>query len=193
VVSRCSRAEQGSTPSGGESARRASGVVTIVGRWRDGQDIVDRGTVWTFAPTAAGEGVTLSFTTKPRSAYALQVWYEAGARLVRSSDGVTIDEPDGSIQAYLLNVHVAISAAATASSAYAANLHSLVMTIPPATAARQITYTTYCSRTSRRRRRHRPERHQWRKRSVGKSASSGTSGTSGSSGASGRRCRSVRA
>jgi hypothetical protein len=127
-------------------ARRVSatsdGVVTIFGRWTHGPGIVDRGASWTFAPTAAGDGVTLSFATKPRSEYALQVWYEAGAHLVRSGEGVTIDEPDGSIQAYLLNVHVQISAANTASSAYAANLHSLVMTIPAATAARQITYTT---------------------------------------------------
>jgi hypothetical protein len=96
----------------------------------------------TFSPTAAGEGVMLSFTTEPRSAYALQVWYEAGARLARSRQGVTIDEPDGSIQAYLLNVRVHMSTSNTASSAYAANLHSLVLTIPPTPAARQITYTT---------------------------------------------------
>lgn len=174
-------------PDGRRVSASSSGAVTIVGRWRDGQDIVGRGTVWTFAPTAAGQGVTLSFTTKPRSTYALQVWYEAGARLVRSSDGVTIDEPDGSIEAYLLNVHVAISAAATASSAYAANLHSLVMTIPPATTARQITYTTLLAYVPPTPDATGPSGTSGASGASDKSASSGTSGTSGSSGASGPR------
>ena len=158
-------------------ARRVSatsdGVVTIFGRWTHGPGIVDRGASWTFAPTATGDGVTLSFATKPRSEYALQVWYEAGAHLVRSGEGVTIDEPDGSIQAYLLNVHVQISAANTASSAYAANLHSLVMTIPAATAARQITYTTLLAYVP-------PVPG-----STGPSGASGPSGKTGSSGTSG--------
>jgi len=70
-----------------------------------GRDIVDRGTQWTFSPTAAGEGVMLSFTAEPRSA--------TRSSLVRGrcpactlASGVTVDEPDGSIQAYLLNVPV---------------------------------------------------------------------------------------
>ena len=157
-------------PVGRRISASSSGIVTIFGRWSTGRDIVDRGTQWTFSPTAAGEGVMLSFNTEPRSAYALQVWYEAGARLARSRQGVTVDEPDGSIQAYLLNVPVHISTSNTASSAYSANLHSLVLTIPPAPAARQITYTTLLADTAP---------------TPGATGLSGTSGASGPSGQTG--------
>ena len=164
-------------PVGRRVSATSDGAVTIFGRWSHGPGIVDRGASWTFAPNAAGDGVTLSFATKPRSEYALEVWYEAGAHVVRSAEGVTIDEPDGSIQAYLLNVHVQIAAGTTASSAYAANLHSLVMTVPAASAARDITYTTLLAYVPRTPSSTGPS---------GASAASGKTGPSGTSGASGR-------
>ncbi|HEX2703867.1 MAG TPA: hypothetical protein VHM72_10600 [Solirubrobacteraceae bacterium] len=129
-------------PVGRSISASSTGVVAIVGSWRDARRTVDRGMLWTFAPTASGNGVALSFAAKPGSAYALQVWYEAGARLSPTRHGVTIEEPDGSSQSYLLNVRVHIAASVTASSAYSENLHSLVLTIPATTAARQISYTT---------------------------------------------------
>jgi hypothetical protein len=172
-------------PRGRRVSTSSTGVVTIFGGWTDGPDIVDRGTTWTFAPPPAGDGVTLSFTTKPRAAYALQVWYEAGARLASSPEGVTIDEPDGSIQAYLLNVRVQMANSVTASSAYAAHLHSLVLTIPASAAARQITYTTLFAYTAPAPGASGPTGASEASRPTGQTGSSGHSGASGSSGASG--------
>jgi len=172
-------------PVGRRISASSSGVVTIFGRWSAGPDRVDPGTQWTFSPTPDGEGVMLSFTTEPRSAYALQVWYEAGARLARSRQGVTIDEPDGSIQAYLLNVPVHITTSTTASSAYAANLQSLVMTVAPTSATRQITYTTVLADTPPAPGATGASGTSGASGPSGKTGASGTSGTSGATGASG--------
>jgi hypothetical protein len=158
-------------PIGRAMSASSAGQVTVNGGWQKGNKLVDPGSVWTFAPATTGEGVTLSFVAAPGAAYAIQVWYEAGAQLSRTQQGVTVVEPAGATQSYLLNVRVHIASSGRASSAYAAGLKSLVLTIPASDAARHITCTTLLATSG-----------------SGTSGSTGTSGSSdgkGSSGASG--------
>ncbi|HUB75478.1 MAG TPA: hypothetical protein VL977_00400, partial [Solirubrobacteraceae bacterium] len=154
-------------PAGRRIAVSPSGAVSVTGGWSTGRRVVSGPEQWTFRPLSGGQGVALSFAAAPGDRYAVQVWYEAGARILRSAHGVSVAEPDGSTQAYTFGQRVAIAAGAQAASAYEGSLRSLVLTVPAAAGPRTIAYTTTFSAPSP---------------ALGSSGASGTSGTSGASG-----------
>jgi hypothetical protein len=129
-------------PDGRQLSVSASGRVTIAGAWRDGSKTVDRGTLWTYEPAPSDDALTLSFVARSGAAYAIQVWYEAGARLLRSRHGLSVAEPDGSAQTYSSSSAVRFSPGLGGGSAYFGKLSSTVMTIAPAAAPRTINFTT---------------------------------------------------
>jgi hypothetical protein len=132
-------------PAGRHISVGASGTVKISGGWASGSKVVRDGAVWTFRPLAGANGVTLSFTATPGDGYAFEVWYEAGATLVRSLHGLSVSEPDGSTQTYSLGPRVHFATGGTAGSAYFQTLHGLVLSVAPASAPRTISFTTLLS------------------------------------------------
>jgi hypothetical protein len=162
-------------PIGRAISATASGKVTVSGGWSAGPggSMVDAGTVWIFRPTPAGDGVTLTFVAQPGRGYAFQVWYEPGAKLTTGNHGLTISEPDGSTQTCMLNAKVHLARGQSDSSAYAASLDSMIMTVAPSTSRRTLIYTTIFGASA-------PELG-----TTGVSGSSGGSGPSGASGSSG--------
>jgi hypothetical protein len=157
-------------PIGRRLSASADGTVRIVGGWSAGPKVIDRGTIWEYQPLASGDGVTLTFAARSGAAYAIQVWYQAGARLLRSRHGLSVSEPDGSTQTYSIGAPVHFSPGISAASAYAGNLRSTIMTVAPAAASRSISYTTLLSAPAA---------------DLGSTGPSGTTGASGASGPSG--------
>jgi hypothetical protein len=169
-------------PAGTRIGVAGDGIVTVRGAWlTPSSKLRDSGTVWTFRPTTAGDGVALSFAARAGSGYAFQVWYEAGAKLARTSHGLSIVEPDGSTQTYSVNVPVRLTPGASASSAYAAHLRSTIITVPPTSRANLITYTTVLAGAGA---------ATGQTGASGSTASSGLSGPSGQSGSSGASAQS---
>lgn len=156
-------------PAGRTISATGAGVVSVRGRWRNGSSSIGGATVWRFAPTPSGDGVALSFAAPAGAAYVFQVWYDAGAQLTRSRTGVSVLEPDGSEQSYNLNGRVHISTSVSDSSAYAEDLHSVLLTIAAGSSARELLYTTRLAAPP----------------ATGATGPSGTSGPSGASGSSG--------
>jgi hypothetical protein len=160
-------------PAGRTISATSAGVVTVDGRWRNGPSSMGGPTVWSFAPSASGEGVVLSFRAAAGAAYAFQVWFDDGAQITRSRTGVSVLEPDGSVQSYNLNGRVRISASVSDSSAYTEDLHSVLLTVAASPSPRELVYTTRLAAPT-------PGTG-----ASGPSGPTGASGASGSSGASG--------
>ena len=172
-------------PVGSHLSVSGAGVVTIRGGWATATagagatKLLGRGTVWTYTPTPANDGVTVSCSAPAGSTYELGAWYRPGAHLTVAHNGLTIEEPDGTTQTYKINATLHLIHGPTASSAYAANLRSLVLLASPESGTLRYTTsfafqpasgTTGASGTSG---------------ASGASGSTGTSGTSGASGPSG--------
>lgn len=159
-------------PVGRHIAASAGGIVTIRGGWAKAAAarLIGRGTVWTYRPTPAGDGVTVSCSAPAGSTYELGVWYLQGAHLTVRGDGLTIEEPDGTIQSYTINARLHLRRGSVASSAYAANMRSLVLLATPRSGALSYT-TTFAIAPAR--------------GATGVSGASGASGPSGASGGSG--------
>jgi hypothetical protein len=145
----------------------ANGVVTIKGGWEQPGDpnLIDPGTVWTFTP--ASSAVTLRTAAPAGSAYELQVWYLAGARLTFAPRRLAVIEPDGTGQTYALNSRIHVLHGVRASSAYAASMRSVILLVKPPSGA--LVYTTSFSLAP----------------TTGPSGPTDATGTSGATGASG--------
>jgi hypothetical protein len=124
----------------------AEGEVSIHGGWAwnySRNPTVDPGTVWTYRPTSADDGIALSFRARPGHTYQFQVWYQAGSQLSESQTGIAVTEPDGATQSYGFNAPVSLGTAPkTYHSAYVEDLDSTIITVPPVSRSRMLTYTT---------------------------------------------------
>jgi len=119
-----------------------AGRVTIRGGWSTaaGSELVDPGTIWTYRPNSAGDGVTLTCAAPAGSTYELEVWYQAGAQMTVAQHELSVTEPDGTSQTYSVDATIELAHGKRASSAYAASLRSLVMIVRPQSGA--LRYTT---------------------------------------------------
>jgi hypothetical protein len=139
----------------------ASGVVTIHAGWSatNGKAVtarvvtgrartrkaekVELNTTWIYRPTSSENGIALSFRARAKCAYQFPIWFQTGAEVKQSKTGLTITEPNRISQSYDFNTEIALHASsATYHSAYSEDLGSILITVPSAPRARQITYTT---------------------------------------------------
>ena len=151
-------------------AASANGEVTIHAGWSatKGKPPSSKlATTWIYRPTSHGDGIALSFHARARCAYQFPIWYQANSEIKESKTGLTITEPKGNgagagltitephghspsgpSQSYDFNTKVAlhISSFPVSSesyhSAYAEDLGSIIVTIPPTPHPRKITYVT---------------------------------------------------
>jgi hypothetical protein len=149
-------------------AASANGEVTIHAGWSATKGKAPSSkldTTWSYRPTSSGDGIALSFHTRARCAYQFPIWYQANSEIKESKTGLTITEPKGNgggltitephgsspsgpSQSYDFNTKVAfrISSFPVSSesyhSAYAENLGSIIITIPPTSHPRNIIYLT---------------------------------------------------
>ena len=141
----------------------ANGEVTIHAGWGAAKGKTTRSkldTTWIYRPTSSGDGIALSFHARARCAYQFPIWYQANSEIKESKPGLTSSElngsragltittPNGPSQSYDFNTKVAfrISSLPVSSesyhSAYAEDLGSIIITIPPTSHPRKITYLT---------------------------------------------------
>jgi hypothetical protein len=104
---------------------------------------VELETTWVYRPTSSENGVVLSFRACAKCAYQFPIWFQTGSEVKESKTGLTITEPNGTSQSYDFNTGIALHASSeTYHSAYSEDLGSILLTVPSASRARQITYTT---------------------------------------------------
>lgn len=124
----------------------AGGVVTIHAGWRAAKGKTPHSkldTTWVYRPTSNEDGIVLSFRARAKCAYQFPIWLQTGSEVKERKTGLTITEPDGLSQSYDFNTEITLHASsAIYHSAYSEDLGSILITIPAASRARQITYTT---------------------------------------------------
>jgi len=129
-------------PIGQSISSSSAGVVRVTGRWAPPAGSGDPRTQWVFAPTAAGDGVRMSFRAPAKAAFQFQVWFQDGALVKVGPDGLHVREPSGLVQSYRFNAPVTVRAAGIAHSAYTEDLAGAIITLAPASRSRTVTYTT---------------------------------------------------
>jgi hypothetical protein len=124
----------------------AGGVVTIHAGWRAAKGKTPHSkldTTWVYRLTSSENGIALSFRARAMCAYQFPIWFQTGSEVKESKTGLTITEPTGLSQSYDFNTEIAIhTSSETYHSAYSEDLGSILITVPSASRARQITYTT---------------------------------------------------
>lgn len=104
---------------------------------------VELETTWVYRPTSSEDGIVLSFRARAKCAYQFPIWFQTGSEVKESKTGLTITEPNGTSQSYDFNTGITLHASSeTYHSAYSEHLGSILLTVPSASRAREITYTT---------------------------------------------------
>jgi hypothetical protein len=129
-------------PIGSSMTASPGGEVAVRGGWGPRRPQLDPGTVWTFRPTPRGDGVSLSFQARAGRRYQFQLWFAATATVSVTRAGVTVTEPDQSVQHYSPNARFTLQVARTYHSAYAESLHSLLISVPASAHAHTLICTT---------------------------------------------------
>lgn len=96
-------------PTAQKIINRGNGVIDMYGGWTDkpnGKPTIDKNTKWTFTPVE--NGVNMQFIPKNSRRYEFKTWFEAGSRLIKSKNGLTVIEPNGRQQSYTFNHRVSI-------------------------------------------------------------------------------------